>query len=100
MFNREFILIIERWLVAPLIGLLIIHGLVNPKDSGWLTTVVDQFLGTGFIIVAYIVTHHHAKTTTTTEIISTGDSMKLWDRIKGFILTKTTTTETTETPQP
>lgn len=99
MFNREFILVLERWVVAPIIGMLIIHGLVDPKDSALLTQLSDQFLGTAVIIVAYIVTHHHSKTTVTTEqTTGTPASFWLWDKVKGLLFTKTTVT-TEDPPQ-
>lgn len=93
--SKNFIIILERWIVIPLIGYLITINWFKPEDKDWLIPLVDNVFGSAFIIIAYILTHK-------TQLSENGKGESLWLKCKELFFRKpeppvtTTTTTTTE----
>ena len=102
MFSQEFILILERWIVIPLVTYLVAQGFIPKEHRDSAVQIVDQITAVSFMVIAYLATHKRASTTTTT--VESGmeqqQALGLWNKLQGFIFTPTTKTTTTTTELP
>ena len=79
--SSEFIIFIERWLAGPLVGYLIAHGMVNPKDASFWSDMLGQAMGGGFVILVYILTHYQLQKANTQE---QAVQQSLWSKFLTF----------------
>lgn len=93
--SKNFILILERWIVIPLIGYLITINWFKPADKDWLIPLVDNVLGSAFIIIAYTLTHK-------TQLSENGKSENFWLKCKELFFRKPVSPAVppTDTPKP
>ncbi len=76
--NSQFIVLVERWLVIPLIGYLITINWFRPEDKSWLIPLIDNVFGSAFIILAYIMTHK-------TPVVDNSKNLSFWEKCKSFL---------------
>lgn len=82
MLNKGFTLLLERWIVIPLIGALIAHGFITQGDSEFWIVLLDNVLGGLFIIGAWILTH---KSIPGENVNTKIEQKTIWQKIYGFI---------------
>jgi hypothetical protein len=80
MINREAILIIERFIVLPLMGYFIAHGFLTHGDMGWLVDLLDNVFAFAFVTFFYWLTHRKSNPEQTTI------SLNFWNKFKGFFV--------------